>query len=336
MQQSEAVVTVHADRGEPWLAYVNPLVALQTVWSGRELLWQLTRREVVGRYRGSLLGIFWALLTPLLTLAVFTLVFGTMNQHRWSNSSGGGILNYATNLFIGIVLYSVFSEVAVASGRLVTGNPNFVKKAVFPLEMLSISALLTAVVHGALALVIQFIAVYLALGYVPVTAVALPLLFIPLALFTLGISWMLAALGVFFRDLPNLVGPLVQLLFFLTPIVYDRSMLNDFSGGREGTGDHQSVRGHCGFGTGSGDPRRVAGMGTPGARDGVRSVRGGNWIHTVHALTQVFCRCDVRCNQVRLRPYRRRSNPMGCRRIGPCTCRGWGRCTSCSTAPWIA
>jgi lipopolysaccharide transport system permease protein len=228
MSQTQAVVTVHADQSESWFRYANPLQPARVVLTNRELLWQLARRDVVGRYRGSYLGVLWALLTPLLTLAVFTLVFGTIFQHRWANDPEGGVMRFAINMFVGITVFSVFSEVTTGASNHVTGNPNFVKKAVFPLELLGISSVVGSVIHALLALVILGIAVRISLGHIPATAVAVPLLFIPTALFTLGICWFLAALGVFFRDLANAIGPLVQLAFFLTPIVYDRSLLAKF------------------------------------------------------------------------------------------------------------
>lgn len=224
MPEQPVTITVHADQGDPWRAHLNPATLTRSIWAHRELLSQLIRRDIVGRYRGSYLGVLWALLTPLMLLCVFTLVFGGMYDNHWPGG-GAGILDFAVNLFIGIILFTTFSEVTSSATSQITGNPNFVKKAVFPLELLGVSTLAASIVHSLLALGIEIIAVWIALGHVPIAAIALPLLYIPTALFTLGICWMLAGLGVFFRDLANAIGPVVQLLFFLTPIVYDRSLL---------------------------------------------------------------------------------------------------------------
>ena len=224
---SEGVVTVHADRGDPLLGFINPLAPLRTCWKHRELLRQLSRREVIGRYRGSHLGVLWALLTPLMTLSVFTLVFGTIHQNRWNASGAGSRLEFPMNLFIGIIMFGVFSEVASRAATLITSNPNFVKKAVFPLELIGVSVLFGSIVHATMTLLIELMVVWIALGHIPATALLLPLVFIPAGLLALGTCWLLGALGVFFRDLGNAVGPLVQLVFFLTPIVYPIRVFND-------------------------------------------------------------------------------------------------------------
>lgn len=221
---SEAqIVTVHAEEGEPVGKYLNPLLLPRTVWRHWDLVAQLARREVTGRYRGSYLGILWALLTPLMLLAVFSLVFGTIMAQP-----GKGALDYPVRLFLGLILYGVFSEVAAASCAMVTNNPNFVKKAVFPLELLAVSAVTGAVIHSLMTLVIEVAVVLLAQGHVPMTALLLPVVYVPLILVTLGICWILSGLGVFFRDLGNAIGPVLQLLFFLSPIIYSMERFKDY------------------------------------------------------------------------------------------------------------
>ena len=226
MSQEMTITTVHADRGDPILRFISPMAPLRTIWAHRELLGQLARREVVGRYRGSYLGILWALLTPLMTLAVFTLVFGTMHHNKWGGEANGGALAYPMNLFVGIIVFGIFSEVATRAAVLITSNPNFVKKAVFPLELLGVSVVIGTVVHALMTLIIELLVIWVALGYVPLTALLLPVVFLPVFLLTLGTCWALSALGVFFRDLGQAVGPIVQLVFFLTPIVYPMAVLD--------------------------------------------------------------------------------------------------------------
>lgn len=240
MSQELAVTTVHADRGDPILRFISPMAPIRTILKHRELLGQLARREVVGRYRGSYLGVLWALLTPLMTLAVFSLVFGTIHNNKWAKpahidqqqhrqvaSDGASIkppapspLEFPMNMFIGIIMFGIFSEVATRAAVLITSNPNFVKKAVFPLELLGVSVAIGSVVHALMTLAIELVFVWIVQGHVPMTALLLPVVFIPAFLLTLGACWALAAMGVFFRDLGQAVGPVVQLMFFLTPIVY--------------------------------------------------------------------------------------------------------------------
>lgn len=231
MSQELAVTTVHADRGDPILRFISPMAPIRTIYKHRELLGQLARREVVGRYRGSYLGVLWALLTPLMTLAVFSLVFGTIHNNKWAKPapvaqqqgqvvSAPSSLEFPMNMFIGIIVFGIFSEVATRAAVLITSNPNFVKKAVFPLELLGVSVAIGSVVHALMTLGIELVFVWVVQGHVPLTAFLLPVVFIPAFLLTLGACWALGALGVFFRDLGQAVGPVVQLTFFLTPIVY--------------------------------------------------------------------------------------------------------------------
>ena len=225
MSQELAVTTVHADRGDPILRFISPMAPIRTIFKHRELLGQLARREVVGRYRGSYLGVLWALITPLMTLAVFSLVFGTIHNNKWAKPAGqvasaSSALEFPMNMFIGIIMFGIFSEVATRAAVLITSNPNFVKKAVFPLELLGVSVAIGSVVHALMTLAIELLFVWVVQGHVPLTAFLLPVVFIPAFLLTLGACWALGALGVFFRDLGQAVGPVVQLTFFLTPIVY--------------------------------------------------------------------------------------------------------------------
>lgn len=197
--------------------------------ANRQLLAQLIRREVVGRYKGSALGLFWSLLTPLFMLTVYTLVFGSVFQSRWPGASANAsTAEFAIILFAGLTVFHLFSEVINRAPGLVLSNVNYVKKVVFPLELLAPVALGSGLFHTAVSLAVLLTAVFLVHGAVPATAMLLPFVLAPFALMILGLVWFLAALGVYYRDVSQLLGPLVTAMMFLSPIFYPLSALPDW------------------------------------------------------------------------------------------------------------
>ncbi|AKC87216.1 sugar ABC transporter permease [Pseudoxanthomonas suwonensis] len=179
----------------------------------------LTKREVVGRYRGSFMGLLWSFLYPLLMLAVYTFVFSVVFQARWPSGQGTRI-EFALVLFTGLMVFSVFSECVNRSPGLVLNNVNYVKKVVFPLEILPVVSMLSALFHLAVTMLVWFGFHLVYFGLPPVTAVLFPLVVLPLVLFTLGISWLLASLGVYLRDVGQVVGVGTTVLLFMSPIFY--------------------------------------------------------------------------------------------------------------------
>lgn len=206
--------------------YINPLGMLANLWAHRELIVQFTRREVQSRYRGSYLGIVWSFVTPLLMLTVYTFVFSVIFKARWgaqiSDESQAG---FAMTLFTGLIAFNVFSETITRAPVLIVGNSNYVKKVVFPLEILPVTVLGSAVINSLFSLVILVLALLVALGRLPWTLALLPLMYLPLLLLALGLAWFLASLGVFIRDIGQLIGVVVQILFFMTPIFYPISAI---------------------------------------------------------------------------------------------------------------
>jgi len=198
---------------------------LKSIWKGRELLWQLTRRDVIGRYRGSQLGLTWSLINPLLMLAVYTFVFSQVFATRWNSEdlNGAGQWGFALNLFAGLIVFNVFSECCSRAATSVSGNPNFVKKVVFPLELIGASVLGSALFHALTSLVILLFARLTITGFLPPAALLLPIIWMPLALGCLALSWFLAALGVFIRDTAQIMSVLISVLMFLSPIFYPLS-----------------------------------------------------------------------------------------------------------------
>ena len=194
-------------------------------WRHRALIRILTWREISGRYRGSLFGSTWSLLTPLLMLGVFTFVFGVVAPTRWPGAQDQGIGMFALRLLAGMVVHGLLSEVLSRAPTLVSAQPNYVTKVVFPLEALGWVALSTALFHTAMALLVLLVLDGLFGTGFSATQLALPLVLAPFALLMLGIAWVVAALGVYLRDLAQLVGPLIMVSMFLGPVFYPREAM---------------------------------------------------------------------------------------------------------------
>lgn len=194
------------------------------IWESRSLILHMVKREVAGRYRGSALGILWAMLTPLLMLAVYTFVFGTVFKARWVEA-GATAPEFAILLFSGLILFQLFAEVVNGAPRLIIDNVNYVKKVVFPLEILPVVAVGVALFHGAVSLIVLLAFILAFTGSLAVTALLLPIVWLPLLLFVLGLAWLLASLGVYFRDISQLLNTIVTALLFLSPIFYPSTAL---------------------------------------------------------------------------------------------------------------
>ncbi|MBK3745194.1 ABC transporter permease [Paraburkholderia aspalathi] len=195
------------------------LSSLHSIYSHRGLIISLTKREIFGRYQGSVLGLFWSFLNPLVMLVVYTFVFSVVFKARWGENSESRV-EFAVILFIGLILYNVFAEVLIRSPSLIISNTNFVKKIVFPLEILSIVVLGAALFHMLISFTVWMLAYIIFFGAPNLTALYFPLFLLPLCLFALGFSWILSSLGVFLRDLGQLIGLITTILMFLSPIFY--------------------------------------------------------------------------------------------------------------------
>lgn len=197
----------------------------RALWKNRELWWRLTEREVLGRYRGSLLGIGWSFITPLAMLAVYTFVFSQVFKARWGGLEQAGPLGFAVNLFAGLIVFNLFSECVNRAPGLVVANPNYVKKVVFPLEILGCVAVGNAGFHALTSLLILLVFEMIAFQHLPLTLLWLPLIWVPLILGSLACTWFLSAVGVFLRDIGQLVGVGLNMLMFLSPIFFPLSAL---------------------------------------------------------------------------------------------------------------
>jgi len=198
----------------------------RSIWRNRQLWWRLSEREVLGRYRGSVLGIGWSFLQPLMMLAVYTFIFSEVFESRWGRTSAEhSSLTFAINLFSGLIVFNFFSECAIKAPSLVISNPNYVKKVIFPLDILAPVSIGSAGFHAVSSLTILAIFEFVAFRGIPTTALWLPLVWIPLILGCLALSWLLGSLGVFLRDIGQLISVFVNMLMFLSPIFFPLSAL---------------------------------------------------------------------------------------------------------------
>jgi len=198
---------------------VTPIAVIQSYWEHRNLIIQLTKREISSRYRGSVLGLFWSFLNPVLMLAVFTFVFSVIFQARWSQGAESKP-EFALVLFAGLIIYNFFAECVNRAPQLILSNVNYVKKVVFPLEILPCVVLGAGLFQAGISFVVWLIFSLVVAGFPPLTIVFLPLLLLPLMLYIIGLTWFLAALGVYLRDVAQIVAILTMTLMFLTPLFY--------------------------------------------------------------------------------------------------------------------
>jgi lipopolysaccharide transport system permease protein len=196
---------------------------VQLLWQNRSLIRSMVRRDVLSRYRGSAGDVLWTILNPLLLMATYFFVFGIVLQSRFGNDTSR--TGFALYFLAGMLPWLAISEALGRAPYVVIEHRNFVKKLVFPIEVLPVTQVVTGIVTQAFAMLVFLIALFVIRGDIPPTVVWLPAILIPQILFTLGLAWFLAALGVYLRDLGQVIGFLLTLWFFLTPICYPETSL---------------------------------------------------------------------------------------------------------------
>jgi lipopolysaccharide transport system permease protein len=203
----------------------HPLAIFSSLWQHRQLIWQLTKRDVVGRYRGSVMGFFWSFFHPIMMLGVYTFVFSVVFKARWGSGSVADRTEFALLLFAGLITFQLFAECVNQAPTLILGNASYVKKIVFPLEIMpwvSLGGTIFNSLISASVLIVFFAFVH---RYIPWTAILLPLVWLPLLFFVLGLSWFLASTGVFVRDIGQVVGIFTTAMLFLSPVFYSVTAL---------------------------------------------------------------------------------------------------------------
>jgi len=190
--------------------------------------WTLIRtsakREVIGRYRGSFFGLMWSFFNPLLMLAVYTFVFSEVFKARWGGGSESKA-EFALVLFAGLIVYNLFADCVNRAPNLILSNPNYVKRVVYPLEILPVVTFFSSLYHALISLAVWFLAYAALIGTPQFTAIYLPFIVVPFALFVMGICWALASLGVYLRDVSQFVSVLTAVMMFMSPIFYPATAL---------------------------------------------------------------------------------------------------------------
>jgi len=202
----------------------SPQEMVVSLWCNRNLIKASVKREVLGRYRGSVMGILWSFFNPLLMLSVYTIIFSVVFKARWGAGSESKS-EFALVLFAGLIIFSLFAECINRAPGLILSNVNYVKKVVFPLEILPVVTLLAAMFHALVSFSVWLLAYSLFFGMPHATTLLLPVIILPFMMFIIGISWALASFGVYLRDVSQIIGAVTSVLMFLSPIFYPVSAL---------------------------------------------------------------------------------------------------------------
>ena len=200
-------------------ASASPVGAVRSLWTNRQLIARMGQREIIGRYKGSAMGLAWSFITPLFMLAIYTFVFSVVFQARWGTSEESKT-QFAVVLFAGLIVHTLFSDVINRAPQLVLGNVNYVKKVVFPLEILPVVQLLSATFHALVSVAVLIAAQLVFQGSLPITALLLPVVLLPFLLLTLGLAWCLASLGVFVRDVGQTISLITSVMLFMSPVFF--------------------------------------------------------------------------------------------------------------------
>jgi len=203
----------------------TPIAMFASLWRNRRLILELTRREIASRYRGSLMGLAWSFVTPMILLAVYTFVFSVVFKARWGEGVGATNADFAIILFAGMIIFGLFSEMFNRAPSLIISNINYVKKVVFPLEILPWVTMGSALFYSVTSLIVLLAVQLLVKGSIPWTVIYFPLVLLPLIFASIGVAWFLASLGVYIRDIGQMTSVLTTILMFVSAVFYPISSL---------------------------------------------------------------------------------------------------------------
>lgn len=195
-----------------------------SLFKNRRLIYQMTKRDIQQRYKGSAFGILWSLINPIIMLMVYTVVFSMVFKARWGvDTVNSGKTQFAIILFVGMIIHSFMADNIMRAPSLIIQNANYVKKVIFPLEILPAVTVLSVLFHSIISFVVLILAFIIFNGYLHWTVLFAPIIFLPLMFLTLGLNWLLSALGLYIRDIGQFTGIIVTLLMFLSPVFYPLS-----------------------------------------------------------------------------------------------------------------
>lgn len=208
----------------------TPFEMINSLLNNLELIFALIKRDISSRYQSSFLGIIWSFLNPIFLLAVYTLIFSVVFKVKWTGG-GDNKVEFVLMLFAGLIVFNVFSECVNRSPATVLQNSNYVKKVIFPLEILSWVNLGASLFHAFISFIVWVLFYIIMIGLPHITLLLVPLILIPLCFLVLGVSWLFAALGVYLRDVSQVVTLVTTVIMFLSPIFYPVEALpQDYQG----------------------------------------------------------------------------------------------------------
>ena len=212
------IVVEALDPGQRFKRFLaKPLLQMRY---NREIILAILRRELASRFTGSAGGWLWAVAAPLFAIAVYTFAFTTKLQMTFVGEQGQAPITYALFIFAGLIVFNFFSEMAYRSPMLLHEYAHFIKQTIFPSDMLAVISTLRAAAYTGIGAIVMLICIAAVKGGLPWTVIFVPLIFIPLAAFLMGLSWFLSAIGAFTRDAGYLMINIVPLFMFLTPVFF--------------------------------------------------------------------------------------------------------------------
>lgn len=204
---------------------ISPKEMVASLWRNRQLILQMSKREVIGRYRGSVFGLAWSFFNPIVMLVIYTFVFSVVFNARWGVDTGDSKVNFAIILFVGLIVHGLFAECINRAPSLIISNVNYVKKVVFPLEILPWIAFGSAAFHAVVSFFVLILAQIILGQSLPPTVFLFPFLMLPIVFGTMGMAWFLASLGVYLRDISQVTSMFTTIMLYISAVFFPVSAL---------------------------------------------------------------------------------------------------------------